>query len=72
MKRKDAFNKYTSAIYKEGCADGHKTAMISLIFACGIMTVLDIIDANKRRKTTKELCENHLNNHVYIDEDDEE
>lgn len=72
MKRKDAFNKYIGAVYNEGVDKGHAIAMGTMMLSCGIMMILDIIEKKKKRKTIMELCENNLNNHVYLDEDDEE
>lgn len=72
MKRKDAFDKYMDVTYKKGFDDGHRIALLSLIFGCGIMAVWDVINVKKSCKTANELCENYLDNHVYLDEDDEE
>lgn len=71
MKREDAFDKYISTVFAEGADAGHATAMATMLFACSVMMIFDIISKNKNHKTAGELCENSLNDHVYIEEDEE-
>lgn len=71
MKKSDAFDKYISTIHAEGFDAGHANAMATMVVACSVMMILDIISKNKNHKTAKELCENSLDDHVYILEDEE-